>query len=467
MYKLIGGILLTLLLSGCGSFWELVMTDDERQLLRQSAKSAAACQVSRYLQAPMWHKPLYAMQQGMCESVPLRDELWFGEDEHAPVNRFYADPLCRKPVTFQLTRYHSFCNDYALPQRLGDDRQLVNSKAWTLNPASRFRLPLVKQYGLDQPFMTARTYQQVEVSVKQQIEPLVSPLILRKGSGICKLQMHIYKVNPALKSGKPLLMFHGGGGHQRAFHLLALESRIPEYVAQGYTVYLPFYRLFEEDETHTECSGARWNDLKTDAEAALSWVLENHTDFGEPSGKVSLFAQGSGALLAGWLHTRKPNQIEKSIFFYPMLDTGSMRQEILSQGGFKDGQATLERLFGQSLQTVDDENRVLKETSYLSYISQAPNSFPPMVLLHGLNDQRIPSQQTLFACNVLAGEVSTQIDEPPELGCGDSKAFLISGASYQLDYCFSGVECPAGDLDAREEVKSALKKAHLWLKGNL
>lgn len=467
MHKIVILSLLTTLLSGCGSFWELVMTDDERRMLRHSAKNAAACQVTKYLQAPMWHKSLYQWNQGFCEAVPLRDEYAFGQDEEAPRRHYYSDILCTEPIEFQLTRYHSFCNQYALPQRLGNDVELVRNQAWTLNPASRFRVPLVKQYGFDQPFMTARIYHRIEVTEKRVFDPESDPLHLRKGTGMCELQMRIYKANPVSEGGKSLLMFHGGGGHQRSFHLLALESRIPEYTEQGYTVYLPFYRLMERGDTNIECSDASWQEMKTDAEKALHWVATHQTKFGDLAGKVTLFAQGSGGLLAGWLHTQKSDKVARSIMFYPVLDTASMRKDVLAGTQYEKGRELLERLFGEKLEQVSDSNPVLQQTSYWKLMAKNSQAYPPMVLLHGLRDQRVPYGQTLGSCMALSNSKQRRwdVDQSTEIDCGSSKAHLLAGAEYQLDYCFTGVECPAGDEQSREKVEAAIAKAHKWLQG--
>ncbi len=231
MRKIIVLTLISIALSGCGSFWELVMTDDERQLLRKTAKDAAACQVTKVLQVPMWHKDLYMWQQGSCVVAPLRDENWFGEDEKAPQKRFFSDLFCREPVQFQLTRYHSFCNDYAITTRLGSDQNLEKANAWTLNPASRFRVPLLKQYGFNQPFMTTRVYSRVNVSEEKKLSSSngKETLTLRRGNGVCELQMRIYKPRIDKQGYKPLLAFHGGGWHQGLFYVLALDRRVPEF----------------------------------------------------------------------------------------------------------------------------------------------------------------------------------------------------------------------------------------------
>lgn len=464
MYKISVVFTLSLFLSGCGSFWDLVMTNDERRLLRYSAKNAAACQVTKYLQAPMAHKNLYQWQQGFCEAVPLRDEYRFGEDERSPHRRYYTEIFCRTPIEFQFTRYHSFCNQYALPARLGNDTELVQQQAWTLNPATRFRLPLLKQYGFDQPFMTARIYHRIEVSEAKNFSPENDPLLLRKGSGVCELQMRIYKADPISKGGKPMLMFHGGGGHQRGFHLLALESRISEYTDQGYTVYLPFYRLIGQGDTNVECSDAGWQEMKTDAEKALNWVKANQAEFGDRPNKVTLFAQGSGALLAGWLHTQHSESVEKSVMFYPVLDTANMRKDVLA-GNNLNARDLLERIFGEKLETVSNDNPVLLETSYWKKMSKTPELFPPLFMLHGLRDDRVPPNQTVGSCNALGGNANKVPVETREIKCGDSKAYLLAGAEYHLDYCFTGVECPAGDEQSRNEVKQAIMESHKWLQG--
>lgn len=459
-------ILLSLSLSGCGSFWELVMTDEEKRLLRNSAREAAACQISRAAQAPMGHKSLYTYTQGSCVAAPLRDEVWYGQDEQTPQRRFYGDLFCQQPVQFQLTRYHRFCQDYVFSERLGRDQSLELKRAWTLNPASRFRLPLVRQYSFEQPFMTTRIYNVVSVSEEKVFLPRTEPLHLRKGSGRCELQMRIYKANPLSKKGKSLLVFHGGGGHQRGFHSLALESRIPEFTNQGFTVYMPFYRLLGEGDTTKECSNAGWSGIKGDAAAALKWVSKNQQQFGDQEGKISLLAQGSGALMAGWLMTESPDLIARSVMLYPILDSASLRLKILKEGGYEESRAVLERILKQKLEDVSDDNLILHETSLLARIAVSAKTPPPMFLLHGGRDRRVPAQQSILACSIYAKRAKIVMKKQGDAAnCGASLLHLLPGAGYQLDYCLQGVECPAGDSLSRQQVNVALAHANYWLLG--
>lgn len=459
-------ILVSSLLSACGSFWELVMTDEEKRLLRQSAKEAAACQVSRTIQAPMGHKNLYQYEYGSCIAAPLRDEYWFGREQKAPSKRLYHDFFCRQPINYQLTRYHSFCQDYVFSERLGSDHSLSENEAWTLNPASRFRLPLVWQYELDQPFMTSRIYKLTDVVEQRVFAPVSDPLLLRKGSGHCQLQMRIYKQDPLAEGGKSLLMFHGGGGHQRGFHSLAMESRIPEFTSQGYTVYMPFYRLIGGGESGVECSHASWKQIREDASDALFWVRKHRHEFADRTDKVLLMAQGSGAMLAGWLMTRHAEYIDRSLLLYPLLDTSKMKQELLAEGGFKKGRATLERLLKQPLEQVADDDPVLLETSFITHMASAPGEFPPVLLLHGERDKRIPKSQSVEACKAFSnGRKPVKAYNSGAIQCGQSTMVLLEGAEYQLDYCLSGVECPAGDEASRKQVLQALELANNWLKG--
>lgn len=463
MYKIALLLSLSLSLQGCSSFfWDLVFTDEEKQLLRESAEDAAVCQVSRYLQTPMWHRDLYKWQEGSCDAVPLRDEHWFGNEQAAPVKTLYSDLFCREPVNFQLTRYHSFCNEYALTKRLGADQSLEENQAWTLNPALRFRTPLLKQYGFHQPFMTTRVYSTVAVSEQRAFTPVEEPLKLRRGDGHCQLQMRIFKSRIDAQGLKPLLVFHGGGWHQRDFHAMALESRIPEWTDQGFVVFMPFYRLMGEDGTTKECSGARWQDVKQDAEAALKWVAQQQQHFGA-DGKVSLLAQGSGAMLAGWLLTQTPEQINRAALFYPMIDSQAMLAS-LQQQGYPAGRRGLERLLDSPIKEVQADNPALMATQLLTQIAANPAKLPPIRLLHGMQDKRIPFSQSVEACAAIAGKPLDIQTETARYECGNSQLYLFAGAEYNLDYCFGRIECPAGDRKSRREIAKVLKDTNRWLR---
>ena len=466
MYKITCLVIFSLMLTGCShlSFYlDLIFTPEEKQLLRESAEDAAICQVSRHLQATMFHRDLYVWQEGSCEIAPLQDELWFGNDQAAPVKRLYNDMFCRQAVNFQLTRYASFCNEYALSKRLGANQSLQENQAWTLNPASRFRTPLLQQRRFLQPYMTTRGYSEVAVRQKRAFAPVQDQLNLKRGNGQCQLQMRIYKSQIDAQGLKPLLVFHGGGWHQRDFHALALESRIPEWTDQGFVVFMPFYRLMGEEGTSQECSGANWYDVKQDAEAALQWVEQQQQEFGS-AGKVSLIAQGSGGMLAGWLLAQKPEKIHKAALFYPLLDSKAMLQA-LKQRDYPDGRRGLERLLNASLSEIKPDNLTFQQTQLLNTFADINQTLPPIRLLHGLQDERIPFSQSVAACAAISGKTPEIKTTTASYECGQSQLYLFAGGQYNLDYCFGTIECPAGNRKSRREISKILKDTNRWLKG--
>lgn len=454
---------LALLLQGCGSFWELVITDEEKQRLRHAATTAAACQLSRTLQAPMLHEHLYTWNRGWCQAVPLQNEHTF--NQVAGNSPLYSDLFCRKPIAFKQTPYFEFCTEYTSPERLGQEP--IPSPVWTLNPAQRFRLPLLRQQWSRQPFMLRTHYKSVPVADEQSYAPLPQPLRIRRGSGECRLEMRIYKQSPHASGLKPLLIFHSGGWRKRGYHLLALESRISEFTEQGFMVFVPMNRMSGTGRVAAECGQASWRDLMEDAGSALSWVTEHAPRYGSDGSKPRVMGQGIGGMQVGWLLVDQPRAVGKVLLLYPMLDSGSLIQAFNEQRWRhpKSVNALQLLLNLPTLDGVDLDSEVVRLTSFIQRVNTEQQAYPPLRILHGSRDRRILPQQSIAMCRAYGGHIAVEDAKGSGLyRCGNQGMLqLFAGADYHLDYCLEGIECPSGDMDSRLEVRDALQDATRWL----
>lgn len=455
---------LAILLQGCGSFWELVLTDQEKQRLRHAASTAAACQLSRTLQAPMLHENLYTWNQGWCEPVPLQNEHTF--KQVAGTSPLYSDLFCRNPIAFKQTPYYEFCSEYTSPERLG--QEAIPNPVWTLNPAQRFRLPLLRHRWSYQPFMLRTHYKHVPVGDQITYSPLTRPLHIRRGSGECSLEMRVYKQSPQMTGLKPLLIFHSGGWRKRGYHLLALESRISEFTEQGFMVFVPMNRMSGTGRVAPECGQANWRDLMDDAESALSWVVEHAPGYGSDGSKPRVMGQGIGGMQVGWLMVDQPDAVERVLLLYPMLDSGALIQAFNEQRwSHPKSVDALQLLLNQpTLDGAQLDSEVVRLTSFTRRVNDESRDYPPLRILHGSQDQRILPQQSIAMCRAYGGHISDD-DAGGESGlyqCGNQGTLqLLAGADYHLDYCLEGIECPSGDMDSRLEVRNALEDATHWL----
>jgi acetyl esterase/lipase len=300
-----------------------------------------------------------------------------------------------------------------------------------------------------------------------------------RGSGKCSLEMRIYKKDIAATGLKPLIAIHGGSWKYRGFGFFGLESQISHYTDQGFVVFAPFYRLTGESDGNIECNGkVTWSDITSDIESALDWVEANAASYGA-SGPVSLMGQSAGAHLAGWLVTHRPGDIDRALLMYPPTDFRDLIDEY-NFGNYsnKGGVATLAGFIGEDLDKVDVNSDVVVENSFPAIVSQNPAAYPESFILHGIEDDLVPSRQSVRLCNGYAGNVVglTAVNDGgnPASGTykrtyncdGDTQLHLFAEASHMLDVCVPGVACLAGSERSQDAIRYSLNEAINWLHGD-
>jgi len=450
-------LILLLLLAGnsCDAIRSLNLPEQDSFLLKEAMRSAAACQLGETVQVPMEYYPLYGKQGARCRAVALR-EIPEGESR-----ALYSDSHCSQPVPFFQTPYGEFCQRYVRDDQLGDAADLLGAAPqWTLSPANRMPLPTQSMLGFRQPFMQRLLYRE-QLSHQTVLTESGQSLRVRKGTGQCVMEMRIFKRRVDEQQLMPLLLFPGGALQRKALHSLALQTRIASFTDSGFVVFLPFIRSISGGEGPEACRDASWQALTEDASAALEWVNRHAGDYGARAGTPALMAQGSGAMLATWLSVNRPSQVRRTLLLYPLVDTASLLNMIESgRYNHRSGINLLERLTGKTIDEVEAEDAAIRGTSLLSAIRQRPTgTLPPLHILHGTEDQRIPVQQSRLLCSAWRGQDALSV-------CGEM-LFLLEGAGHQLDYCVPGFVCPAGNEQHRAMVRLVLKRARCWLKGEL
>ncbi|MBY4678822.1 alpha/beta hydrolase family protein [Marinobacterium arenosum] len=455
LIRLASMLLLTALLSGCGSMWQWVLTDQEKRRLRVAAEDAAACQLSRAAQTPMLYQELYQWRGGFCERVEVRNEVLFERQQDRVQVQLYGDRFCRQPLPYRLTHYYEFCSDYAQSGRLGDASDLDGEPApWTLDPASRLALPVEPLWFNHQPYMQRYRYVTRQVGETRRL-PVDTELYLRRGSGECALEMRVFKRHPQAAGLKPLILFHSGGLQQRGLHSLALQSQVSLYTDQGFLVFMPFLRTLGDGDGPVECRDSDWAGVKADADSALQWVRRHASALGGNGDRPALMGAGSGGLLAGWLSLQRADQVAGTLLLYPFVDSADLLG-MIKHGQYREskGVKLLQLLTGrQDLDRLSPTDPLILDTSLAAQAGRLPSAGrPPLRIIHGERDRRIPLRQSQRLC---------QAWQPA--GCQEGQLIRIAEAGYQLDYCLLGVDCPAGDADSRQQVREALQQARRWL----
>jgi len=478
MMKVLVVAFLSVSLSGCSSwFWQHAVPEEDRASLRYAAKTAAACSASQLLQTPLLHKPLYFNNSGLCEAAQLRNKYWHREFQP---KQFYSDALCQNPVDFELTTYADFCHQYTSKGKLGDASDIAFSESgWTLNPATRFNIGIDTVRGNKQPFMKRVNFRTVTAGISDQTPPDIegkqSPLYHRRATGLCHLEMRIYKKDLAENNLKPLLFFHGGEWRWRGFGFFGMETQISDLTEQGFIVFAPSYRLAGQSDGPVECQSANWRQILSDADAALTWVTEHGQHYGAKRSAVTLVSHSAGGMLASHVMTNSPQAVNRSLMLYPALDS----QDFIEM--YRQGEITSERGANALASFLNraDLNQPLDQssiaaTSFPTKVAQQPKLYPPVFLIHGGSDQLVPAEQSIRLCNALSGNADQgpasgirlqQSDHRRQLvACDDQSRFaFIPHGKHMLDVCIKHVECPAGSGPSQTEISKTLKEARLWL----
>lgn len=409
-------------------------------------QSALACALIEPLLSDGEPAPLYTLSGTNCVSVVPGS---------GASNGYYTDSACSTSINFEPTSLLSHCEVLLDASSLGEGAGLVED-AWTLSPGTKIDLGARSLDGLAQPYLQRRIYRTVETL-----------------GGSCDLEMRVYSPKPGVSAKGSLLALHGGSWSARGFGFFGLELTIPHFIDQGFVVYAPFYRLLGDSEGSAACHNASIVDITNDASAALEWVRNNAEQYGSTA-KPVVFGQSAGAHLAASLSLNHPDDVVAGVLFYPPTDFTDFALRVRN-GHYTNEQGLniLTKVIGVTAEEADLNATPVPENSFPSRIVEGALETPPLMMVHGLQDDLVEARQSIRLCDALAGRelmsVNTEVQPLAQLresvACGaNSTLQLIQEGQHALDVCIADTFiatdlCPSGSSASRLEVSEAIGDA--------
>jgi len=418
---------------------------DDQNRITEILENAALCEITENLAIDLPRSSVYQLNNGVCEVA--------GVDQAATL---YGDSSCAIPFDFFPTTFSEFCG-VAL-----DSNQLGNAAAnsfelqrWSLSPGSRFEIGVESIEGKQQPFVQRRNYKNAIAA-----------------NGNCALEMRVYKDNPASTNQKTMIALHGGSWQNRGTGFFGIENMATHFVNEGFVVFSPFYRLVHDSDGSEECHNATFEELLSDVEDAFTWVQQNAASYGA-NGRPLVFGQSAGGHLAAYLAVQQPEQVERAVLFYAPTDFEDFARQIQSGEYVNDtGIRIMERVTGESLETLDLQSSVVVNNTFPDIVMAEPDRYPPMFMLHGESDSLLPFRQSVRMCNGLWGDVengpapfdmNTETTRQTFL-CDNrgSQLHLVAQGEHTLDLCISEELCLAGSPASAEATADSLQLMLDW-----
>ena len=292
----------------------VVLPPDERDRYLAALGAEVGCEaLFTTYRTVLERNPVYHMDNGSCVAAPVTGP---------PSGPYYTDASCVDEVAFSPSDETMFCQalfgdaaetllgNPAAWQAVGNQPNDVlpsfESLPWSTVPSTELDLGTVTLADNKLPYMKQLRYKVVDG--------------VSRGTGVCELEMRVYKNDITATGLKPLIALHGGTWKHRGSSFLGLEAGVSQFTERGFIVFAPFYRLVTTGDGNDECNGASWREITADVESALDWVRANGAAFGATTDKVNVFGQSAGGHLAAWLAAHRPDDVRKALVFYAPLD---------------------------------------------------------------------------------------------------------------------------------------------------
>jgi acetyl esterase/lipase len=415
-----------------------VLEGAEREAYLAELGAAVSCDVLLgAFRTPLESLPIYTMDGGNCVVA----DPWGADSGH-----YFSDPSCASEFAYEPPDEAEFCNARfgtraqsllgnaaawtPAAEQPNDVLPDVPSRPWSMTPGTQLDLTVLPLAGNSQPFLKRFAYRSI--------------VDTGRGTGVCELEMRVYKKEIAGRKLKPLLALHGGTWRSRGYSFIGLESSISQLTERGFIVFAPFYRLVGESDGNVECNAVSWREVTADAESALDWVTRNGGALGAADIPVSVYGQSAGAHLAGWLAAHRPADVQKALMYYAPSDALAFFGGALPAGGrfdaFRDfGLRALSRFFGAEGGELEVRLQNMRFDGLTVDALEADwrELIPATVFELGQIDPASPPRY-LARCAELTGTdlASISLGSPPAelIDClkEDLKDFLVANSFYHL-----------------------------------
>jgi len=286
---------------------------------------------------------------------------------------------------------------------------------------------ITETYSTSTPSEVSDTATPVSTPAEAQVEMLES-ISYAEESLLQKLDVYI----PA-SGEKPfptILAIHGGGFISKSKSLYQRLAR--HYAKQGYVFVSINYRLAPTDNYPAQVE---------DAFCALAWLHSNQDKYGFDTNRVIVTGGSAGGYLASMLGTVDDPSIylencphpypsdpavQAAIIYYGLYDFTDMSE-------YPGGSAPLEPFLGAKYEEIPIEK--IEEMSPITHVN---GSEPPFLILHGTEDNQVPSfMSERFAESLDQAGVDVELVLIPEAGHGFE---ALSLSNEHLAYSLSKIE---------------------------
>ncbi|TMP29640.1 hypothetical protein CWB99_08550 [Pseudoalteromonas rubra] len=427
-------------------------------LSNQSPELVDILESASYCYAAVATKPgpdllpeLFHYQDGRCLVV---------QDEVMEQGRYYSDSQCRIDIDYKTESDIDFCVrefDHKA-EKYGSTADLHSTRdAWMPGYSATLPVTTRPQSFSEIPLLQRSTYKRVH-----------------NEQGTCHLEMRVYK-NMDQHSATPIMLIHGGGWLARLKTARLMEAQIAQLTEAGFVVYMPFYRLAQEQEAGPACNNVSIEDSKNDIRDAYLWVLFNNYKYTHSFKSIRLLGQSAGGHMAVWLSQQFPFLINKIAPMFPVADFAHQLKE-LQDGSYTHSyiKNMLAILSGKSdWQELSGNEPLIVNNSLLDYIEQYPGIAPDMFISHGMADVIVSPSQSLRLCNALSGDINggpAQVNalnfnqQYAQIQCrSGSELHLLENAGHHFDGCGLGL-CDVGGEQGSVATKALMENMVNWLK---
>lgn len=235
---------------------------------------------------------------------------------------------------------------------------------------------------------------------------------------------------------KVIVNFHGGGW-QAGEKQSATSAAVQWMTYQGYAVVNVSYRLSDE---------AKWPAQIYDAKAAIRFVRANAKKYQLDADKIVVWGNSAGGHLAEMLAATNNNPKMEDLSMGNLMASSAV-QGVVAWYGVADitslaklGAPSGDRLMGYAIKGNEEKAKVASPIEYVN------KDFPPILFVHGTNDQVVPFVQSIKMAgkvNVVTGKEQAKVKLFINGSHGDAVIKTVENVADNL-YFVDGILFPDG-----------------------